>query len=367
MLAHFARLEDFRVDRTKDHKLIDIVLIALCAIISGANDFVAMERFGKTKQGWLAEFLELPNGIPSHDTFRRVISTLKPEAFVDCFLSWVDALQTATAGKIVAIDGKTARATLDRAKNKKAIHVVSAWATDNHLLLGQVPVAEKSNEITAIPLLLEMIALEGAIVTIDAMGCQKEIAAKIRQEKADYVLAVKGNQDHLEDDLISHFAARDEGTIRGKRSVFESKGKAHGREEYRRYEAVPVPHTLRNREAWQDLRSLCRTTTVAIKDGQTSAETRYFISSLAADAKHLARAIRGHWGIENGLHWVLDVYFNDDRSRARQEHAAANLGLLRRWVLSLLRQDKTLTGSIEKKRLVAGWDDASRAKLLGIL
>jgi predicted transposase YbfD/YdcC len=369
LFAHFAKLEDFRINRSKEHKLLDIVVIAVCAIICGANDFVGMERFGKAKRPWLEKYLALANGIPSHDTFRRVISRLKPEAFVECFLSWVEALQVAMAGKIVGIDGKTARATMDRAKNKKAVHVVSAWATENHLLLGQVPVAEKSNEITAIPLLLEMIAIAGAIVTIDAMGCQKEIAAKIREAKADYVLSVKGNQEHLEEDIIRHFAARDEGTIAGKTSVFISDKKAHGRDEYRLYEAVPVPPTLRNLDLWKDLRTICRVTSVVTTNGESEAklETRYFISSLKADAKLLARAVRGHWGIENGLHWVLDVYFNDDRSRARHEHAAANLGLLRRWVLSLLRQDDTLNGSIEKKRLVAGWNDESREKLLGLI
>ncbi len=365
LFGHFANLKDPRIERTKRHKLLDIVVIALCAIVSGANDFVAMEKFGKTKRAWLEKYLELPNGIPTHDTFNRVLSAVDPEAFVDCFVSWVTAVHEVTAGQVVGIDGKTARATVDKAKGKHPLHVVSAWAADNHLVLGQVAVEQKSNEITAIPKLLEMLALHGAIVTIDAMGCQKDIAAKIRLRGADYVLTVKGNQDHLEEDIIDCFAAVDEG--KGRRpSAYESEDKGHGREEYRRYEALPVPKTLRNLADWKDLCSIARVTRVYQEDGVEKAEVRYFISSRPADAKILARAIRGHWGIENGLHWVLDMYFAEDRSRARTGHAAANLTLLRRWVMNLLRQNTAVEGSTEKKRLQAAWDDTVREKLLGI-
>jgi predicted transposase YbfD/YdcC len=236
------------------------------------------------------------------------------------------------------------------------------------LLLGQVAVEEKSNEITAIPRLLEILELHGAIVTIDAMGCQKEIAAKIRERGADYVLAVKGNQEHLEEDVIEHFSKLDAGKSPGRGfSSYQTKEEtAHGRTEQRFCDAVPVPATLRHLEDWKDLRSLCRVTRLYTEKGEEKSEVRYFISSLKADAKLLAKAIRGHWGIENGLHWVLDMYFGEDRNRARTDHAAENLALLRRWVLSMLARDKSMKASIEKKRLSAGWNEDNLEKLLGM-
>jgi predicted transposase YbfD/YdcC len=364
--AHFASLEDPRIHRTRRHKLLDIVFIALCAVVSGANDFVGMAKFGKSKQAWLEKFLELPNGIPSHDTFRRVVSALDPEAFVGCFLSWVEDLQEATAGRLISIDGKTARATLDRAKGKNPLHVVSAWAVQNRLVLGQQVVDGKSNEITAIPKLLEVLELTGAIVTIDAMGCQKEIVAKIREKGADYVLPVKGNQEHLEEDIIQAFADLDDGKSARRSQRCQSVDANHGRQETRLCEVLPVPEGLRHVEDWKDLCCICRVTRNYRENEEEKSEVRYFISSLKADAKVLARAIRGHWGVENGLHWVLDMYFGEDRSRARTEHAAANLALLRRWVLSMLRQNETVTGSIEKKRLQAAWNDEAREQLLGL-
>lgn len=366
VFAHFDKLEDPRVDRTKAHSLLNVIFIGLCAILSGANDFVGMEKFGKTKRAWLEKYLDLANGIPTHDTFNRVFAALEPDQFLSCFVEWVEALQEVLAGKVVGIDGKTLRASLDRAKGKNPLHMVSAWACENRLLLGQVAVDEKSNEITAIPKLLEALELSGAIGTIDAMGCQKEIAAKIRAQGADYVLAVKGNQEHLEEDVANCFAKVTEGTSRCKPSTHTSEEKGHGREEYRWYEALPVPKTLRNREEWQDLQSICRVTRVYNDKGKEEAEVRYFISSLKPEAKLLARAIRGHWGIENGLHWVLDMYFGEDRSRARAGNAAANLALLRRWVLSLLRRDQTVAGGIEKKRLQAAWADGVREMILGL-
>jgi predicted transposase YbfD/YdcC len=363
---HFAELKDPRVERTQQHKLLNVVFIAFCAVVSGANDFVAMEKFGKTKHAWLAKYLDLPHGTPSHDTFNRVLSALDPKTFVDCFLSWVETLQVTSAGKIIGIDGKTARATLDTAKGKHPLHVVSAWVVENRLILGQEVVAEKSNEITAIPKLLEVLDLHGAIVTIDAMGCQKEIAAKIREKEADYVLAVKANQEHLEEDIIASFAACDDGKSHCRISRYEEKDDGHGRKEYRWYQAMAVPAGLRNAAAWPDLRSICRVTRVFTDAGQEKSAVRYFISSLKADAATLAKAIRSHWGIENGLHWVLDMYFAEDRSRARTDHAPANLALLRRWVLSLLRQEKTLACGLEKKRLQAAWNDTVRETLIGL-
>jgi predicted transposase YbfD/YdcC len=366
--TQFAALKDPRLERTQRHKLLDVVFIAVCATISGANDFVGMEKFGKSKRAWLDKYLELPHGVPSHDTFGRVFSALDPRSFVSCFLQWVEALQERTAGRVVAIDGKAARATLDRAKGKSALHVVSAWSVANHLVLGQEVVDDKSNEITAIPKLLAVLDLTGAIVTLDAMGCQKEIATTIRDRGADYVLAVKGNQEHLEQDVVAAFTRYDEGQTRPEFvSRQEATDKGHGRTEYRRVDAMPIPRDLRHREEWKDARSICRVARVYQEKGAEKAEVRYFISSLTPAAEPLAAAVRDHWGIENGLHWCLDMYFNEDRSRARTQNAPANLALLRRWVLSLLRRDETVKGGLEKKRLQAAWSDAIREQLLGLI
>jgi predicted transposase YbfD/YdcC len=367
VVAAFAHLQDPRLNRTKRHNLLDIIFIALCAVVSGANDCVAIDKLGKSKRVWLEQFLTLPHGTPSHDTFSRVFAALDGQAFLDGFLIWVQSLQVATDGKVVAIDGKTARATLDRAKSKNPLHVVSAWVTENRLVLGQEVVDEKSNEITAIPKLLEVLELAGAIVTIDALGCQKEIAAKIREKKADYVLAVKGNQEHLETDIIEAFAAVDEGELVETLRTHTEHDQGHGRIETRRTQALAVPETLRNQDAWLDLGSITRCTRTYTQRGVEKSEVRYFISSLPPTVKKLAGALRGHWGIENGLHWVLDMYFAEDRNRARLGNAAANLALLRRWVLSLLQRNESVQGGVEKKRLQAAWNDAAREAILGLL
>jgi predicted transposase YbfD/YdcC len=366
LLAPFAQLEDPRIDRTRRYGLLDLIFIALCAVVSGANDCVGIAKFAKIKRAWLEKYLDLPDGTPSHDTFSRVFAALDGKSFMECFLNWVKGLEEATSGKVVAIDGKTARATLDRRKDKNPLHVVSAWVTENQLFLGQEVVDDKSNEITAIPKLLEVLELTGAIVTIDAMGCQKEIADKIRDKGADYVLAVKGNQEHLEEDIIEAFMAVDEGRSTAKVDTHTEHDKGHGREETRCTQTMAVPEGLRNQEAWRDVRSLARCTRTYREKGVEKSEVRYFISSLKPYAKRLARAIRSHWGVENGLHWVLDMYFAEDRNRARTGNAAANLALLRRWVISLLRQDTTSKDSIEKKRLAAGWNDAAREALLSL-
>lgn len=366
LLAPFTTLTDPRVNRRKRHHLLDLLFIALCAVVSGANDCVAMAKFGTSKRTWLDKYLDLPNGTPSHDTFTRVFAALDGQAFVACFLDWVESLQEATKGQLVAIDGKTARATLDKAKNQNPLHVVSAWVAENHLLLGQEVVDEKSNEITAIPKLLQVLELTGAIVTLDAMGCQKEIAATIRDKKADYVLAVKGNQDHLQEDILAAFAAVDEGQSTVPVHTHRAKDKGHGRVETRTTQTMAVPQTLRNREAWRDLTSIARCTRTYQENGQEKSEVRYFISSLPPRPKKVAQAIRGHWRIENGLHWILDMYFAEDRNRARAGNAAANLALLRRWVISLLQRDESTQGGIEKKRLQAAWNDETREAILGL-
>lgn len=366
LLAPFTQLQDPRIERTKRYRLLDLIFIALCAVVSGANDCVGIAKFAKTKRAWLEKYLDLPEDTPAHDTFSRVFALLDGQAFMKCFLKWVEGLEEATAGKVVAIDGKTARATLDRRKDKNPLHVVSAWVTENRLFLGQEVVDDKSNEITAIPKLLEVLELAGAIVTIDAIGCQTEIADKIRTKGADYVLAVKGNQEHLEEDIIAAFAAADEGCSTETIDTHTEHSKGHGRVETRRTQTMAVPKALRNQAAWRDVRSIARCTRTYREKGVEKSEVRYFISSLKPYAKRLARAIRGHWGIENGLHWVLDMSFAEDRNRARLGHAAANLALLRRWVISLLRRDTSLAGGIDKKRLQAGWSDQAREALLGL-
>jgi predicted transposase YbfD/YdcC len=368
--GHFASLPEPRVERTRLHKLMDVVFIAVCALLSGANDFVGMEKFGKAKIDWLKKYLELPNGIPAHDTFGRIIQAIDPQQFGNCFRSWVAAFADTKLGRLIGIDGKTARASLDRAADQNPLHVVSAWAQESRLLLGQVAVDDKSNEITAIPKLLEILELAGAVVTVDAMGCQTEIAAQIREKKADYILAVKGNQEHLEEDVIAAFATLDQSCESDRPAkvpdVCETKNKGHGRQEQRRCEALPVPSTLRNKDNWKDIKSICRVTRTYMECGEEKSEVRYFISSLLPNAKKLAAGVRGHWGIENGLHWVLDMAFAEDRSRARTGHAQENLALLRRWALSVLRQDTTIQGSIEKKRLQAGWNVKNMEALLDL-
>ena len=368
--SHFTKIEDPRMQRTQLHKLGDVLFIAVCATLSGANAFTAMEEFAHSKILWLKKFLELPNGIPSHDTFRNIFIAIKPEAFTECFMSWVKVLNVPIKNKIVAIDGKTSRASGSKTKGKKALHTVSAWVTEANLVLGQVITEEKSNEITAIPKLLRMLELSGAIVTIDAMGCQKEIATEVRERSAHYVLQVKGNQDHLEEDIIDAFAATDQASTQERKEqgidVFESSDSKHGRKEYRRCEAMPVPKTLRNLLEWKDLTSICRVARIYDEKGESKSEVRYFISSLSAGAKRLAGAVRKHWGVENGLHWVLDMAFDDDRNRTETGDAPENLATLRRWVLSLLRQDKSHKGGIESKRMQMGWNENYLEAILGL-
>jgi len=363
---HFALVDDPRVDRRRRHKLLDILFIALCATIGGADDFLAVEVWGKARLDWLKQYLELPNGIPSHDTFNRVFQAINPTQFLNCFRNWVAPLCARVGVKLISIDGKTARATLDRKKGKNPLHIVSAWASEAHLLLGQTAVDEKSNEITAIPRLLDLLDLHGAIITIDALGCQKEIAAKIRERGGDYVLAVKGNQETLEADLMAAFATESEKPD-PKISSSTTTEKGHGRIETRVVETMAVPERVRNQELWKDLKSIGRVTRVYQEKGEEKSEVRYFISStLASRVKLFGQAVRGHWGIENGLHWTLDMYFGEDRNRARTGNAAENLALLRRWVLSLLRQNTTVKGSMAKKRYKATLDVQTVEKILNL-
>lgn len=365
---HFATLEDPRIERTKEHLLIDIVTIAVCAVICGADDWVEVAAFGRSKRKWLRRFLKLPKGIPSHDTFWRVFRALDPLQFEQCFLAWVQSLMRLTDGEIVAVDGKTLRHSYDRRDHKAAIHMVSAWATANHLVLGQRKIDEKSNEITAIPELLRVLELHGCIVTVDALGCQKEIAEAIRTQGADYVLAVKKNQGKLHEDIKDLFAGALEEQWRGvAHGYFRDVYGDHGRIEIR--ECWTIRETdyleyLRNHESWQDLHTLAMVRSERRSGRKRSRETRYYITSLSNDAQSILGAVRGHWGIENELHWVLDVAFDEDQSRLRKDNGAENFAVLRHIAVNLLKQETSEKIGIKAKRFRAATDEQYLLKVL---
>lgn len=362
IMAHFETLEDPRIERAKQHLLLDIITIALCAVICGADTWVEIEEFGNAKQTWLATFLALPNGIPSHDTFGRVFAALDAAQFATCFRGWVAALaaRTGTTGQVIAIDGKTVRRSHDRGAGKAALHMVSAWACAHHLVLAQVPVTEKSNEITALPVILRLLALKGCIVTIDAMGCQTEVAQTIRAGEGDYVLALKKNQGRLHTDVEALFtealAAPDGGLAAETYRAVEGD---HGRIEIRQAWVIDDAATLRYLDPdgrWPDLQSVGMVQAERRVGGEVSHEARYYISSLAASARTLHDAVRSHWGIENKVHWVLDIAFREDESRARAGASAHNLAVLRHIALNLLRHETTARCGIKARRLKAGWD-----------
>jgi len=366
LLSHFANLPDPRVERTKHHRLLDIVAIAICAVIGGADDWVAVEAFGKAKFDWLKRFLELPNGIPSHDTFGRVFARIDPEAFAACFRSWVAALCDCLGLEQVAIDGKALRRSHDKGKGKAALHLVSAWACASQLTLAQQATDAKSNEITAIPKLLELLDLHGALVSIDAMGCQKDIARQIREQGGDYLLAVKDNQPHLHQDIEAFFfAGLDDDFADVTYAYAFSEEVGHGREEERGcwvFNASDVP--IRDADLWLDLRTVGVVVSERALADKSSAEVRCYISSRVLDAKEFAAGVRDHWGIENGCHWVLDVAFDEDRSRVRKDHAPENLALLRRLALSLLKRAQGVKCGVKNRRLTAGWDTTFLERVL---
>jgi predicted transposase YbfD/YdcC len=354
---YFTSLPDPRLARSRRHSLLDLVIIALCATLGGADGWADIERFGKAKRAFFDSFLELPNGIPSHDTFGRVFARLDPAALLGCVQDWLTAFCAAVDPEMIAIDGKALRHSFDTAAGRNPLHLVSAWATQARLVLGQVAVAEKSNEITAIPALLRLLDVEGCIVTIDAAGCQKEIAAQIRAQQADYVLAVKDNQPTLADDLIEAFidhADRDYTDPGLRRCKTVERG--HGRTETREYFVADVPARITARKEWKDARSIGLVIRTRAVDGVETEEFVYYLSSLPPKVKTFARAVRGHWGIENRLHWSLDVTFAEDQSRVRKDHGPINLGMFRRLALSILQQDTSLRDSLRGKRLRAGWD-----------
>jgi predicted transposase YbfD/YdcC len=361
---HFEELTDPR-RREVVYPLINVVVIAICAVICGADDFVAIARFGRTKHAWLARFLDLESGIPSHDRFNAIFAAIKPAEFEKCLLSWITALHEITDGQVVAIDGKTLRGSFDAASSKSAIHMVSAWATANHLSLGQVVVDAKSNEITAIPKLLEILELSGAMVTIDAMGCQTEIAQKIIDGGADYCLAVKGNQPTLHQGLVDFFNDHLEDEF-ARISVrhHETEEQGHGREEFRHYSICPAPEDLPDRSRWAHLKAIGMVVSDTQREGKNCCEIRYYILSKYVTARRFAEAVRGHWGIENRLHWQLDVTFQEDQCRIRQGHADANFSIIRRTALSLLKNESTAKVGIKNKRLTAGWDESYLEKIL---
>jgi predicted transposase YbfD/YdcC len=362
---HFRDLPDPRTGQCT-HDFLDILTITICAVICGQHTWTDIELYGETHHDWLQTFLRLPDGIPSHDTFRYVFSRLDPLAFQQCFGSWIGALSQATDLKLIAIDGKALRDSLDRAHGKAALHLVSAWATENHLTLGQVATDAKSNEITAIPRLLELLDLAGAIVTIDAMGCQKDIAAKIQQQGADYVLAVKENQPRLLEDLQAAVASHcDQPAGAGdEANWFETVDVGHGRKEVRTYTLLTDLSALRDRELWAGLYGICVAVSERTIGSETTTEIRYYLGSLQGSVQQYARAIRGHWGVENGLHWVLDVLFREDHSRSRPEHGAENLAWLRRMAVSLLRNDTTCERSLRQKSIKALCDHEFLLRLL---
>lgn len=365
IVDHFKDIEDPRIERSKDHLLIDILTIAILAVICGADGWVGIETYGKAKHTWLKTFLALPNGIPSHDTFSRVFARLEPEQLQGCFLSWVRSVSRITKGEVIAIDGKTVRRSYDEGKEKGAIHMVSAWASQNRLVLGQRKVDAKSNEITAIPELLKVLDLHGCIVTIDAMGTQKTIAHQIVEQGGDYVLALKGNQGNLFEDVQQIFEQAKAKNFEGiDHDFYETCEAGHGRLETRRCWSLGQVEWLIDAEKWTGFTSIAMVESLRRCDGKTSRELRYYMSSLTPDAQRLAESIRTHWSIENPLHWVLDVAFREDECRIRSGHAPENFTLLRHLALSALNQEKTAKVGVKNKRLRAGWDDDYLLKVL---
>ena len=376
LIEHFQNLSDPRVNRTKAHDLIDILIIAICTLLCGGEGFNDMEDFGRAKHDWFKTFLRLRSGIPSHDTFNRVFAALDPHQFLDCFLGWTQSLRQAVAQEIVALDGKALRRALNQ--DQSLPYIVSAWAESNGLVLGQWKVADKSNEITALPALLRVLELSGCIVTIDAMGCQKKIAREIIEADADYVLALKGNHETVHDEVKTFLnalvAERHAWRPGGPKlspaaanlATYETVEKDHGRLETRRYYQSAELAWFADQSDWEGLRSVGMVESIRELGAQRTIEWRYYLSSLPLGVENFGRAARGHWGVENKAHWVLDVCFREDQSRARAGHAAENLATLRRLALNLLMREKTKKRGMKGKQLNAGWDHAYLLRLMGI-
>jgi predicted transposase YbfD/YdcC len=367
LLRHFEGVEDPRDNRGKEHNLLDIIVIAICAVISGGENWEDIALFGESKQDWLGTFLQLPNGIPCDDTFARVFARLNPQQMQNSFISWVKSVSQVLKGEVVAIDGKTLRHSYDRGADKGAIHMVSAWASANRLVLGQSKVNEKSNEITAIPELLKLLDINGCIVTIDAMGCQKEIASQIIEQGADYVLGLKGNQGGLFEDVQWLFQqAINTDFVDVDHDFCQSIDKGHGRLEIRRCWTLSNLDYLTQLPLWSGLQTIALVQSERRINGKVSTENRYYISSLPSNAALIANAVRTHWSIENSLHWVLDVSFHEDASRIRKDNSPENMAMLRHFALNLLSRDKSSKFSMRAKRNKAAWDLAYLNRLLNL-
>jgi predicted transposase YbfD/YdcC len=364
---HFGSLTDPRIDRTKLHKLLDILVIAICAIIAGADNWEDVAEFGQAKIDWFEKFLDLPNGIPSHDTFNRVFARLDPAQFQDSFVRWISAVSELIGGQVVAIDGKILCGSHDRGIGKVAIDMVSAWASANHLVLGQVKVNEKSNEITAIPQLLQALEVAGCIVTIDAIGCHTKIAETIINQEADYVLSLKENQGHLFEDVELLFNDLEKSQYQAYHFDYHKTiDKDHGRIETRECWTISdleVLRHLRGFDNWKNLTTVSRIRSQRLINQESSCEDRYHIASITG-AKRLLWAVRSHWGIENRLHWTLDIAFDEDRCRVRKDHGPENFAILRHIALNLLKQEKTCNRGIKGKRLLAAWKESYLLKVL---
>jgi predicted transposase YbfD/YdcC len=370
VVSYFDALEDPRSTINQKHPLVSVVVIAMMAVLAGAGGPTAIAKWAKLKADFLLKVLDLPNGIPRKDVFRRVLCLLRPDAFQRCFVSWLQALREQAAEAmgvdkpVFAVDGKTARRSHDRKKGLGALHSVSVWASEFGLSLGQVACAEKSNEITAIPELLRLVDIKGTIITIDAMGTQKTIAKQIVDSGADYVLALKGNQETLHQEVIDYIDERSENDFadaKARRHTTQETG--HGREEIRSYIQMPVPDDLRGLELWKGLQSIGMATLVCVRAGKETIETRYYISSLPVSVKMFAHAVRSHWGIENSCHWSLDMTYREDESRIRDPHIRENFAWLNRFTLSLLKQHPG-KDSIVMKRRACGWSDEFLAEVL---